>query len=87
MRYIIVFLSILIFFVGVTKPDLTVASSPLNAVVDRNSCTGCNSCVAVCPVKAIENINGKAVINVKKCIGCTLCQKTCPFQAINMEKR
>jgi len=50
--------------------------------VDRSTCTGCGDCVDVCPVNAIEIIDGKSHIDPEKCIGCGFCQGVCSYDAI-----
>ena len=51
-------------------------------------CTGCMSCVAICPVDAIfisENNYGfdEPIINESRCIGCRLCSLYCPAIIMN----
>lgn len=55
--------------------------------VKSSSCVGCNSCVEVCPVKAIKIVNGKAVIDTTSCIGCLQCLKTCNYDALYRESK
>lgn len=52
---------------------------------DANSCTYCNVCKAVCPVKAIEiNKDSKELkFDENKCIYCGKCTKSCPTDAWN----
>jgi electron transport complex protein RnfB len=70
------------------------------AEIDESKCTGCASCIAVCPKNSIALVpreqevfirchapeKGKAVsVNCKAgCIACGLCVKKCPEQAITM---
>nr|WP_319399562.1 4Fe-4S binding protein [uncultured Carboxylicivirga sp.] len=51
-------------------------------VVNKEECTGCGVCVEVCPMAAIELIDGKAQINNEKCRNCGLCIGECPVGAI-----
>lgn len=46
-------------------------------------CTGCGSCVDVCPVEAISLVDGKAVINSSICANCRVCENECPVGAIS----
>ncbi|MCI9485409.1 MAG: RnfABCDGE type electron transport complex subunit B [Lachnospiraceae bacterium] len=71
------------------------------AKVDREKCTGCKACTAVCPrgviklkpaasqpaVKCSSKEKGAAVNKACKvgCIGCGLCAKNCPNGAITVE--
>jgi len=66
------------------------------SVVRDGLCTGCGTCVALCPKEAIElTINAKKGIyipklNEEKCNNCGICFKVCPghevnFKALNLE--
>jgi ferredoxin len=61
------------------------------AIVDRQKCTGCKTCVQICPVTAIklqeEEGKPKAVIDEQYCQACTLCVTRCPEIAITMNSR
>lgn len=50
-------------------------------VVKQDKCTGCESCLAVCPYDAIEMKEGKAFIN-EYCQICMACLPVCPEGAI-----
>jgi ferredoxin len=50
--------------------------------VDREVCTGCGDCFSVCPVNAVQIIDGKSHIDPEKCIGCGFCQGVCSYDAI-----
>ena len=71
--------------------DDTIAS-----VVKDGLCTGCGTCIALCPKEAIElTINKKKGIyipklNEEKCNKCGICYKVCPghevdFKVLNLE--
>jgi len=45
-------------------------------------CTGCMSCMRVCPTKAIRVRRGKASIISEKCIDCGFCIQVCKEKAI-----
>jgi Fe-S-cluster-containing hydrogenase component 2 len=55
------------------------------AKVDKEKCTGCESCVAECPSEAISMVSKKAVVNVENCVDCGVCVDACPEEAITME--
>jgi Fe-S-cluster-containing hydrogenase component 2 len=55
------------------------------AEVDKEKCTGCESCVDECPSEAISMVSEKAEINADTCVDCGVCVDTCPAEAISME--
>lgn len=61
------------------------------AIVEKEKCNACATCVRICPVEAIrlEKHDGKnmAVIDDQRCLDCTLCVLRCPEEAIKMAKR
>ena len=68
------------------------------AVINADFCTGCEACMAVCPVDCIALIEtGMGVkgtqawceVDLDRCIGCAFCvqvpkKKICPWDAIEM---
>ncbi|MBN1812123.1 MAG: 4Fe-4S binding protein [Anaerolineae bacterium] len=50
--------------------------------VDVARCTGCGTCVEMCPVGAIALIDDKACIDEETCTGCEACVDACPEDAI-----
>ena len=67
------------------------SKAKIKALVDLSACTGCEVCIAVCPVpQCIEKFGdsdpeGKGVyVNYDICIGCQLCAKDCPWDTIRM---
>lgn len=55
------------------------------AIVDKDTCTGCESCVDACPVEAISMEEGCAVVSADDCIDCGACVGECPVEAISMD--
>jgi heterodisulfide reductase subunit A len=63
------------------------------AVVDEIACTGCLTCVRICPfgvpiikptVAGVGDILGAAYIEAAVCQGCGICAAECPAQAIQL---
>jgi heterodisulfide reductase subunit A-like polyferredoxin len=55
------------------------------ANVDKDKCTGCETCVSECPSEAISMDEGKAKVDPDVCIDCGVCVDACLEQAISME--
>lgn len=51
------------------------------AQVDRDKCTGCGTCVEICPVAAIT-VDDVAAVDVDQCVECAACVEACPAGAI-----
>ena len=66
----------------------------LLAVVHQSGCTGCEVCIAGCPVDSIELVAGPnpdnpgfqqtVEIDLSRCIGCQNCSQDCPWETITM---
>lgn len=66
----------------------------LLAVVHQSGCTGCEVCIAGCPVDSIEIVPGPLAsnpafqqtveIDLSRCIGCQNCSQDCPWETITM---
>jgi NAD-dependent dihydropyrimidine dehydrogenase PreA subunit len=56
-------------------------------MIDKELCTGCGSCLPVCPVAAIELESEYAEINQDKCVECGVCYRAerCPMDAFKQE--
>jgi heterodisulfide reductase subunit A len=63
-----------------------VVISPTTAIVDEKLCSGCKTCLLLCPYSAIsfvvQDSNGVAEINEALCKGCGTCVAACPAGAI-----
>ena len=55
------------------------------AVVDKEKCNACESCVEESPSEAIKMADDKAVIDKEACVDCGVCVDACPDEAITME--
>jgi len=51
---------------------------------ERELCTDCGGCVGVCPVDAVELLDGDVDIT-EACIECDLCVKACPTGALTSD--
>ena len=49
---------------------------------DDDLCTGCGSCLRICPTKAIRVKKSKSIRIVDQCIGCGGCLRICPAGAV-----
>ncbi|MBI4056370.1 MAG: 4Fe-4S dicluster domain-containing protein [Elusimicrobia bacterium] len=62
----------------------------IKALVNLTACTGCEVCIAVCPVPSCIEKFGEdptsfgVYVNYDICIGCQLCVKDCPWDTIRM---
>lgn len=55
------------------------------AKVDKEKCTGCESCIEGCPSEAISMAEEKASVDADSCVDCGVCVDACPAEAISME--
>ncbi len=51
-------------------------------VVNTEECTGCESCIDICPVEAISMRDDVAYIDQEECTECGTCIDECPVEAI-----
>ena len=83
-------------FAELYRPNRDVATTPLppgapfgQIQVDRDACTLCMSCAAVCPVEAVASAGGEPqlLFDESRCLQCGLCEQACPEDAIALEAR
>jgi len=57
----------------------------ITSSVDESLCSGCGTCIKLCPYGAIEkDQKGVAKVTAVVCKGCGVCAATCPERAITM---
>ena len=61
-----------------------VEQEPNTAFIVEEECSGCKSCIPLCPYTAItfDEAKAKAVINEALCNGCGVCVASCPSGSI-----
>jgi heterodisulfide reductase subunit A len=61
-----------------------VEMEPNTAYINADHCSGCKSCIPLCPYHAISfnEATGKAEINEALCSGCGTCVASCPSGSI-----
>lgn len=57
-----------------------------HAVVMDDRCVRCGECVANCPAKAIEALDGKIYADPARCIACYCCSEVCKERAIRFQR-
>ena len=55
---------------------------PNTAYIVEEACSGCKTCIALCPYSAISYREKTAAINEALCKGCGTCVASCPSGAI-----
>lgn len=65
----------------------SVARSAFWAVVEPDLCTGCGSCLEICPFGSLSEEAGLPRVDYGRCAGCGLCNTVCPQDAIRLERR
>ena len=60
---------------------------PNTAHVREEECSGCKSCIPLCPYTAIafDEAKQKAVINETLCKGCGTCVASCPSGSVGQD--
>jgi len=63
----------------------TLEAEGMISVVDEEKCTGCGTCIVICPFNAIDkDENGIARVTAALCKGCGTCAASCPEKAISI---
>ena len=57
------------------------------SVVDPDLCNGCETCLDICQLDALEMVNDVAAVNRDRCIGCGNCIVDCTSNAIHLQKK
>jgi len=61
-----------------------IEQEPNTAYIEEADCSGCKSCIPLCPYTAIlfDESKQKATINAALCKGCGTCVASCPSGSI-----
>jgi len=54
------------------------------ALVNPETCEGCEDCIEECPTEAISMKDGLAVVDPDECTDCEACMDACPNDSISM---
>ena len=73
-------------FLKIPNPGKMMISN-FYAQINAEDCTGCETCINICPMEAIKLVENKAKVRVKRCIGCGNCVVQCPSDAISLQKK
>ena len=66
--------------------NLAYLKNVVTLALQTDKCTGCGTCLAVCPRAVLVLPNGRVEIgNRDACIECGACQRNCPFGAITVK--
>jgi len=70
---------------GIPMALKQVKTEAITSVINEEMCTGCGTCIKLCPYNAIQkDERGIARVNDVLCKGCGLCAASCPEKAISM---
>ncbi|UCE75541.1 MAG: CoB--CoM heterodisulfide reductase iron-sulfur subunit A family protein [Methanomassiliicoccales archaeon] len=65
----------------------TLEAEGMVSTIDENICTGCGTCVVICPFNAIDkDENGIARVTEVLCKGCGTCAASCPEKAASIKQ-
>ncbi|MBN1264715.1 MAG: 4Fe-4S binding protein [Anaerolineales bacterium] len=62
------------------------ASSGYECQVQEDLCSGCESCVDICPFEAISVADGLAQVDQARCMGCGVCVSQCTQGALELAR-
>jgi heterodisulfide reductase subunit A len=70
---------------GIPMALKQVKTEAITSVINEELCTGCGTCIKLCPYNAIQkDERGVATVNDVLCKGCGVCAASCPEKAITM---
>jgi heterodisulfide reductase subunit A len=65
----------------------SIAMEAITSVIDKEHCSGCKTCLGLCPYNAItfDEKDKVSVVNEALCKGCGTCAAACPSGAITSQ--
>ena len=64
---------------------MSLAEKKPKPIINKSKCTGCGTCITVCPMEVFKLEKSKAAVKKpKECIGCRACEAQCPAEAIKI---
>ncbi len=57
----------------------------MRPIANKELCTACEDCIKICPVSALNMVDGLPLVNKDICIACFCCQELCSETAITLK--
>ena len=74
-------------YLFITKNGCMVFSGDDTPVINKDKCTNCGTCVAVCTQMVFENNNGNTEVkHPDRCTNCNMCVDSCAQKAVTLKE-
>ncbi len=68
-------------------PNAEYGGNNMVALIDKEKCDGCATCIDACPAEAITmGDDEKAKVDADECVDCEVCVDECPNGSISMSE-